>query len=204
MTVIKLSERYRRIIVKWKSLRGVSIGLVLALASVLVSLLSVEYLSAHGLEDKVEFIQFGTANLPIRILFLPWVGIAFLFIFAWAYLVQETAYVRAIPGTQLEEKLLSLKMVKYAALIVATFTSSLFIPYLLGSTLFLGFLSRLTGLARFLEPYALRAITVMSSFLVLNENWKYPLSLNLAALIAVVMTLLLARRGRKIVSMRRR
>lgn len=204
MKVIRLSERYRRIVVRWKSLRGLSIGLLLALVSVLISVLFVEYLSAHGLEDKVEFVQVGTASLPIHILFLPLAGIALLFIFGWVYLVQETAYVRAIPGPALEEKLLSIRMVKYAALVVAIFASSLFIPYLLGSALFLGFLGRVTVFARFLEPYVLQAIALMSPFQVLNENSKYPLSLNLAALISVVLTLLIARRGRKTILARRR
>jgi len=204
MKAIRLSERYRKIIVKWKSLRGVSIALLLALASALISLLLVEYLSTHGLEDRLEFLRFGTVGLPIRIIFLPSVGIALLFIFAWVYLVQETAYVRAVPGPALEEKLLSLRMVKYAAYVVAIFASCLFIPYLLGSALFLRFLSLTTSFVRFLEPYTLQAITVMSSFNVLNENWKYILSLNLAALIAVVLTLFTARRGRKIASVRRR
>ncbi len=199
-----MSERYRRIVVRWKSLRGLSIGLLLALASVLISLLFVEYLSAYGLEDKVEFVQIGTTSLPIHVLFLPLAGTALLFIFGWVYLVQETAYVRATPGPALEEKLLSIRMVKYAALVVAIFASSLFIPYLLGSALFLRFLGRVTVFARFLEPYALQAIAVMSSFQVLNENWKYPLSLNLAALISVVLTLLIARRGRKTLLARRR
>jgi len=204
MKAIRLSERYRKIIVKWKSLRGVSIALLLALASALISLLLVEYLSTHGLEDRLEFLRFGTVGLPIRIIFLPSVGIALLFIFAWVYLVQETAYVRAVPGPALEEKLLSLRMVKYAAYVVAIFASCLFIPYLLGSALFLRFLGLTTSFVRFIEPYTLRAITVMSSFNVLNENWKYILSLNLAALIAVVLTLFTARRGRKIASVRRR
>lgn len=199
-----MSERYRRIVVRWKSLRGLSIGLLLALVSVLISVLFIEYLSAHGLEDKVEFVQVGTASLPIHILFLPLAGIALLFIFGWVYLVQETAYVRAIPGPALEEKLLSIRMVKYAALVVAIFASSLFIPYLLGSALFLGFLGRVTVFARFLEPYVLQAIALMSPFQVLNENSKYPLSLNLAALISVVLTLLIARRGRKTILARRR
>jgi len=185
-------------------LRGVSIALLLALASALISLLLVEYLSTHGLEDRLEFLRFGTVGLPIRIIFLPSVGIALLFIFAWVYLVQETAYVRAVPGPALEEKLLSLRMVKYAAYVVAIFASCLFIPYLLGSALFLRFLGLTTSFVRFIEPYTLRAITVMSSFNVLNENWKYILSLNLAALIAVVLTLFTARRGRKIASVRRR
>lgn len=199
-----MSERYRRIIVRWKSMRGLSIGLLLALASGLISVLFTRYLSAHGLEDKVEFVRIGTVSLPIHILFLPSAGIALLFIFGWVYLVQETAYIRAIPGPALEGKLLSLRMVKCAALVVAIFTSSLFIPYLLGSALFLGFLGRVTLFARFLEPYALQAIAAMSSFQVLNENWKYPVSLNLAALISVVLTLLNARRGRKIPLARRR
>jgi len=184
--------------------KGLSIGFLLALASVLISLLFVKYLSAHGLEDKVELVQIGTASLPIHILFLPSVGIALLFIFGWVYLVQETSYVRATPGPTLEEKLLSIRMVKYAALILAIFTSSLFMPYLLGSALFLRFLGRVTAFATFLEPYALRAISTMSSFQVLNENWKYPLSLNLAGLTSVVLTLLIARRGRKTLLARRR
>jgi len=199
-----LSERYRKVVVKWKSPRGMSIALLLALASMSVSLLFVEYLSAHGLEDRVEFVRFGTASLPIRILFLPSVGIALLFIFAWVYLVQETAYVRAIPGPALEERLLSLRMVKYAAFVAAVFTSCLFMPYLLGSALFLRFLGATTTFMRFLEPYALRTVALMSSLNVINENWKYILSLNSAAFIAAVLTLLAARRGRKIALVRRR
>jgi len=181
-----------------------STALLLALASISVSLLFVEYLSAHGLEDRVEFVRFGGANLPIRILFLPSVGVALLFIFAWVYLVQETAYVRAVPGPALEEKLLFLRMVKYAAFVAAVFTSCLFIPYLLGSALFLRFLGTTTTFVRFLEPYALRTIALMSTLNIVSENWKYILSLNFAAFIAVVLTLLAARRGRKIASVRRR
>jgi len=199
-----LSERYRRIIVKWRSLRGVSIGLLLTLTSTLVSLLFVEHLFAHGLEDRVELVRLGATSLPIRIVFLPSIGVSLLLIFAWVHLVQETAYVRATPGLASEAELLSLKMVKYAALVVAIFTSSLFLPYLLGSALFLGSLSKIIVFARFLEPHALRAITVMSSFRVLNENWKYTLSLNLAALISVALVLLIARRGRKTIPVRRR
>jgi len=199
-----LSERYRKIIIKWKSMRGVSIGLLLTATSALVSLLFVEHLSAHGLEDKVELVRLGTTSLPIRIVFLPSIGVSLLLLFAWVYLVQETAYVRATPGPTSEEEVLSLKMVKYAALVVAIFTSSLFLPYLLGSALFFGALSKIIVFARFLEPHALRAVTMISSFRVLNENWKYPLSLNLAALILAALVLLIARRGRKTIPVRRR
>jgi len=202
--VIRLSERYRRIIVRWKSVRGLLIGFLLTLASALISVLLVGYLSTLGLEEKVELVRIGAVSLPIHILFLPSVGIALLFIFGWIHLVQETAYVRAIPGPILEEKLVSIRMVKYAALIVAIFASSLFIPYLLGSALFLGFLGRVTLFAKFLEPYALRAITLMSSFQVLDENSKYLLSLNLAALMSVILTLIIARRGRRTLLARRR
>jgi len=202
--LIRLSERYRRIIVRWKSMRGLSIGFLLALASALISVLLVRYLSTRGLEDKVELVRIGAVSLPIHILFLPSMGIALLFIFGWIYLVQETAYVRAIPGPTLEEKLLSTRMVKYAALIVAIFALSLFTPYLLGSALFLGLLGTISLFARFLEPYALRAITLMSSFQAFDENSKYLLSLNLAALISVILTLIIARRGRRTLLARRR
>lgn len=176
----------------------------MALASFLLGILFIKYLSTHGMEDKVEIIRLGTMNVPIRSLFLPWIGIACLLVFAWMYLVQETTYVRATLGPQSDERLLSLRIIKYAALVMAIFASSLFIPYLLGSLLFLRFLGSLASFARFLEPHALRAVSAMASFLVLNENWKYILSLNSAALAVLALALLLGRRGRKAATLRRR
>jgi len=201
---MKLGDRYRKLVVRWRSPKAVSVALVLILVSILVSLLFIEYLSAHGLEDKVEHIRLGAVNVPLRMLLLPSVGIALLFVFAWAYLVQERAYVKAVPRPQQERTFVTLKIAKYAALTVALFTTFLFVPYLLGSSLFLGFLGWLVSVAGFLEPYILRGISSVSSTASLDENWKYPLSLNLAALATVLSALFLARRGRKTISLKRR
>jgi hypothetical protein len=200
---MEISERYRRIAVRWKSPKGAIAGLILVLTSILVSVLFLEYMSVHGLEDRIEFIQLGTLNLPVRIMLLPSIGVALLFIFAWAYLVEETAYVKASLGPKQEGSLLSLKLAKYAALVTTVFTSSLFLPYILGSAMFLGFLGKMTGLLRFLEPSARSAVSTISSFSTLSENVKYLLSVNLSAFIVLAVTLLLARR-RRIPLMRRR
>lgn len=200
--VSDMSERYRKVVVRWRSLRVASVGLVLVLASIFISLLFIEYLSARGFEDKVEIVQLGMISLPFRVAFLPLTGIAALFVFAWIYLVQETAYVRASPGPQREEGLVSIKIVKYAALVVVIFTSFLFTPYLLSSTLFLQALAGVTSLLGFLESPIRAAISMLSSLPALNENLKYPLSLNLAALAVMVAVLLLARRRR--LALRRR
>ena len=197
-----MSERYRKVVVRLRSPRVALVGLVLVLASIFVSLLFVEYLSVYGLEDKIEAVQLGTISLPFRVALLPLVGIAALFVFAWIYLVQETAHVRATPGPQKEESLVSIKIVKCAALVVAIFTSSLFIPYLVSSALFLQFLAGVTSVLGFLEPPIRSAISTLSSLPTLNENLKYPLSLNLAALAVVAVVLFLARRRRP--SLRRR
>ena len=202
--MIKLSDRYRKLLVRWRSPKAVSVALVLILVSILISLLFIEYLSAHGLEDKVEHIRLGTVNVPLRVLLLPSVGIALLFVFAWAHVVQERAHIKAPPRPQQERTFITLKITKYAALTVAIFTTFLFVPYLLGSSLFLGFLGWLVSVAGFLEPYVLRGISSVSKAASLDENWKYPLSLNLAALATVVSALFLARRGRKTISVKRR
>jgi hypothetical protein len=193
-----LSERYRKIVIKWKSLKVVTMALLLVFSSVLIGSVFIEYLSAHGLEDQSWSLGLGTVTLPVRIALLPFAGIALLFVFGWIYLIQETAYVRATPGSALEEKLMSVRMVKHAAYVVAIFASCLFIPYLLGSLMFLRFLASMTSLAHFLEPHSLQAVTAMSSFNALRESWKYVISLNLAAAIAATSILIIARRGRKI------
>jgi hypothetical protein len=109
---------------------------------------------------------------------------------------------RASPGPQREESLVSIKIVEYAALLVTIFASVLFTPYLLSSTLFLQALAGVTSVLGFLEPPVRSVVSMLSSMPALNENLKYPLSLNLAALAVVVAVLLLARRRR--VALRRR
>jgi len=193
-----MSERYKKVAVEWRSPKGIGIALALLLASIVVGMIFVEYLSVRGLEDRLMTIQLGPVSLPLRIVFLPSIGVTLLFVFAWAYLVQETAYIRATPGPRQEEALVSIKLVKYAALVTAVFTIVLFVPYLLGSLLFLRFLASVVSLMRFLEPFARSVLSAVSRFSGLSEASKYLISLNLAAVTVVVVTLLLVRRKRRI------
>jgi len=193
-----MSERYKKIAFGWKSSRGIGIALALLLASIAVSVIFVEYMAARGLEDRIETVQLGPVSLPVRVVLLPSIGVMLLLVFSWAYLVEETAYVRATPGPRQEEALISIKLVKYAALVTAVFTTTLFVPYLLGSFLFLKFLAGIVGVMRFLEPYARSAISAVSPFSALGGASKYLISLNLAALMVVAVTLLFARRKKKI------
>jgi hypothetical protein len=199
-----MSERYKKVAFGWKSSKGIGIALVLLLASIVVSMIFVEYMSVRGLEDRIETVQLGPVSLPLRIVFLPSIGVMLLFVFSWAYLVEETAYVRATPGPRQEEALIFIKFVKYAALVIAVFTTTLFVPYLLGSFVFLRFLASVVSLMRFLEPYTGSAISAVSPFSALSGASKYLISLNLAALMVVVVTLLFARRKRKTFRPRRK
>lgn len=191
-----MSERYKRILVRLKSPKGAVIGLVLILTSILASVLFAEYLSALGLQDSIEFIKLGTVTLPLRLILLPSIGLAVLLVSAWAYLAEETTYVKAALGPKQEESALSIRLVKIAAIVTALFTLSLFLPYLLGSMLFLRFLGVVTSYLGFLEPIARSTVSTISSFSAFSENMKYLLSVNLTAFIVLVVTLLLARRRR--------
>ncbi len=201
--VTKMSERYRRIPIRLKSPKGAVIGLVLVLTSILSSLLFTEYLVAQGLEDSIGFIKLGTVSLPLRIMLLPSIGLAFLLVAAWVHLSEETAYVKTALGPRQEESALSIRLVKMATIVTALFTSVLFLPYLLGSLLFLKFLGGMTTYLGFLEPYARSAVSTISLFSAFSENVKYLLSVNLTAFIVLVATLLLARRRRTPLSKRR-
>jgi hypothetical protein len=191
-----MSERYKRIPVRLKSPRGAVIGLVLIFTSLLASVLFTEYLAAQGLEDSVGFIKLGTVSLPLRIALLPSIGLAFLLVAAWAHLAEETAYAKTALWPKQEESALSIRLLKTATIVTALFTSVLFLPYLLGSMLFLRFLGIVTTYLGFLEPYARSAVSVISTFSAFSENVKYLLSVNLTAFIVLVVTLLLARQGR--------
>jgi len=156
---------YRRMFHRWEILRGWIPGIVFAAIAAGIEILYFNYMIARGLADTTYNISIGIGQLPLSISFFLALGNAIVLLTLWMSVFENTAFVMAGPDRKVRRILFPLRMIRAAALVLAPFTIVLFVPYIMESSWYIGWISGLSN-----------AIPSLQQSAVNFYNWAFDVS----------------------------
>ena len=130
---------------RWEIIRGWIPAIVFSAAAFALELFYFNYMVARGLVDKQVGIPIGSWTLPISIALYVSLANAVVLLTLWMSVFESTAYVKAGPDRQVRRILYPLRMLRVAALVLVPFTVVLFLPYVIESSGFVGFVDSATN-----------------------------------------------------------
>jgi hypothetical protein len=156
---------YKPMFHRWEILRGWIPGIVFAAIAIAIEVLYWNYMTARGLADTTYNISIGVAQLPLSISLFLALGNAIVLLALWMSVFENTAFVMAGPDRKVRRILYPLRMIRAAALVLAPFTIVLFVPYIIESSWYIGWVSGLSN-----------AIPSLQQSAVNFYNWAFSVS----------------------------
>jgi len=169
---------------------------LLAILGVIIEWYYLSYMLDRGLGDKTIDFTVLRGSLPIAV--LPAVGALLVFLASWNYVSQKMLPTRVRLEPRGRGLPAWLAATKAAALITATFISTLFLPYAFWSDWFLGIIGKVVGLIPQAREVFLGLYNGTAGIWQLEALWKYVTSLNLSALITAFIAVAYTRRATRV------
>ncbi|HZD12258.1 MAG TPA: hypothetical protein VE177_01900, partial [Candidatus Binatus sp.] len=110
-----------------------------ALIIVLIELFYFGYMVSRGMVDKQVQIQLGNWGMPFSIALFLALGNAVLISSLWQTVYERTVYAGLSTDRRVRRQLYLLRIIRFSALILISFTLLLFLPYILESGWYLSF-----------------------------------------------------------------
>ncbi len=154
----------------------------------------VQYISAYGLEPKMQQVSLGSFAFSLPLLWVPVAGIALVSLVAW-YEVSTQLFPRRTTGEV--DSLATLRLFRAVAFSVALFVVVLYVPNIIGSNWFWTRLSDAGKSMSQIRGFGFSLLGTGESFMAFSTLWQYSLSQNLATAVMVVAAWVFGRAARR-------
>lgn len=162
------------------------IGSLVGVFALIAAALVQYYLVTHGVENRMQAIGLGSFSLSMPILLIPSISIVALLVASWRYLVQETLPRRTGARRPTRSETTTLGALSTAFALIAVFSVAFVLPYIIGSSLFLGLLAWVSRLFPTTEANAVSLADQLSMLARLPGLVRFSISILGASVLVVV------------------
>ena len=167
-----MKHGYRRITLFQKKPLIIVFMLMLAITSIAIEIFFIEYMTSHGLENRMQWIILSNWKFGIPILCLPIFGIAVVLLSTWAYIV-ERQYLKKGSIGKLRNSSPFSKMFNSSIFLLLVLCIFLFLPCILSSNWTIKKL--LASEVPLLRTFLLTFYELFFSFMDMPIIWKFTL-----------------------------
>jgi hypothetical protein len=170
-----MKHSYRKISIKQNKFEVGFFLSLMTLASIAIEIYFIEYLIAHGLENKILKISLSGFNFGFPILYLPIAGIVIVLLSSWISII-EKSYTRRIRGnakTKKSKSIYLLEIFNPVTCLLLVLCIFLFLPNILGSNWALRNLFLASKNYNFFDVLIVNFYNVFFSFINISAIWKY-------------------------------
>ncbi len=171
----KMKYSYRKISIKQNKFEVGFFLSLLTLASIAIENYFIEYLIAHGLENKILGINLSGFIFGFPILYLPIAGIVIVLICSWISII-EKSYTKKIQGkvnTKKPKSIYLLEIFNPVTCLLLVLCIFLFLPNILSSNWALKNLFLASKNYKFFDVLIVNFYNIFFSFINISAIWKY-------------------------------